>query len=186
MSVVALQATTVSGLEAQEQKGATPMLMFDEEYKKINQTLSRLRLDANAKMLFVVDRNGQQIAAQGEIQDIDTTALASLAAGNVAATDGLAQILGEKEFNGIFHEGSTESLHISLIGERIILIVCFDERSSLGLVRLRVKKATAELAATFDEMEKKSEQERASFQVAGFESPFAEITDEDIDSLFSE
>lgn len=162
------------------------MLMFDEEFKQINALLSRLRLDSNAKMVFLVDRNGQQIAAQGEIQDIDATSLSSLAAGNVAATDGLAQILGETEFNGIFHEGAKESLHISLVGDRVFLLIGFDQRSSLGLVRLRVKKATVELLKVLDEIDKKSERERESFEAAGFESPFAEITDEDIDSLFSD
>src|SRR5688572_5490094 len=80
------------------------MIVFDEEFNQIKQIISRLRLDANAKMVFLVDRNGQQIAAQGDIEAVDGTAVASLAAGNVAATDGLARLLGEKEFSGIFHE----------------------------------------------------------------------------------
>ena len=161
------------------------MLMFDEEFKQINQSLSRLLLDANAKMVFLVDRNGQQIAAQGDTGDIDITSLSSLTAGNVAATDGLAQLLGEKEFNGIFHEGDNESLHISLVGDRVILVICFDERSSLGLVRLRVKKATNDLTNVLDQIDKKSEREKET-AAAGFDAPFAEITDEDIDSLFSD
>ena len=63
----------------------------------------------------------------------------------------------------------------------MILVVIFDERSSLGLVRLRVKKAGAELAKVFEEVRKKSEADAAA---AG--SPFAEITDDDIDNLFSD
>jgi hypothetical protein len=65
------------------------------------------------------------------------------------------------------------------------LVVIFDERSSLGLVRLRVKKAAVELNGVFDSIMHKVEAEKAS-SGANFESPFAEITDEDIDSLFSE
>jgi predicted regulator of Ras-like GTPase activity (Roadblock/LC7/MglB family) len=162
------------------------MILFDEEFNQIKQIISRLRIDANAKMVFLVDRSGQQIAAQGDVEGIDVTGLASLTAGTVAATDGLAQILGEKEFNGIFHEGRKESLHISLVGDKIILVISFDDRSSLGLVRLRVKRATADLIKVFDDIAKKSEREKESLETAGFESPFAEITDEDIDSLFSE
>jgi predicted regulator of Ras-like GTPase activity (Roadblock/LC7/MglB family) len=162
------------------------MIVFDEEFNQIKQIISRLRIDANAKMVFLVDRSGQQIAAQGDIDTIDVTSLASLTAGTVAATDGLARLLGEKEFNGIFHEGRKESVHISLVGDKVILVICFDERSSLGLVRLRVKKATAELTSVLEAMEKKAERDRETLETAGFESPFAEITDEDIDSLFSE
>jgi len=166
--------------------GSADMIMFEEEFSQIKEALSRLRMDANAKMVFLVDRNGQQIAAQGEVDTVDVTSLASLAAGNVAATDGLAQLLGEKEFNGIFHEGEKDSLHISIVGERVILVIVFDQRSSLGLVRLRVRKATGEFNSIFDSIMKKSEKERDHMEAGGFESPFAEITDEDIDSLFSE
>ena len=60
-----------------------------------------------------------------------------------------------------------------------------DERSSLGIVRLRVKKASQELGDVFGRIMSKVEREKAAAGAA-FESPFAEITDEDIDSLFSE
>ena len=63
-------------------------------------------------------------------------------------------------------------------------MVIFDERSSLGLVRLRVKKAAVDLNGVFDSIMHKVEDEKSSG--GSFESPFAEITDEDIDSLFSE
>ena len=39
-------------------------------------------------------------------------ALASLTAGNVAATDGLARLIGEKEFSILFHEGERDNIHI--------------------------------------------------------------------------
>src|SRR6185295_3045865 len=73
------------------------MVMYDEEYQLIKAIISRLCGDANAKLVFLVDKNGQQIACHGEVGQIDTTSLASLTAGNVAATDGLARLIGEKE-----------------------------------------------------------------------------------------
>ena len=76
-------------------------------------------------------------------------------------------------------------LVISLVAQRVILVVIFDERSSLGLVRLRVKKASQELERTFEQLLKKAEADRGNL-ANRFDSPFAEITDEDIDSLFSE
>ena len=127
---------------------------------------------------------GQQIAAHGEIENLDTTSLASLTAGNVAATDGLARLIGEKEFSILFHEGEKDNIHISIVAGRVILVVIFDERSSLGLVRLRVKKAANELTEVFNRIIDKVEREKAQAGAA-VESPFAEITDEDIDSLFS-
>ena len=46
------------------------MIVFDEEFNQIKQVISRLMIDANAKMVFLVDRNGQQIAAHGDTADL--------------------------------------------------------------------------------------------------------------------
>ncbi len=160
------------------------LVMYEEEYLQIKEVLSRLQTDSNSKIVFLVDKNGQQIAAHGDMKGVDATSLASLTAGNVAATDGLAKLIGEKEFSILFHEGEKDNIHISLVAQRVILVVIFDERSSLGLVRLRVKKASQELERTFEVIVRKSEEDRG--RANRFDSPFAEITDEDIDSLFSE
>ena len=161
---------------------STDLVMFEEEAQHLRDAVRDLRQEANAKVVFLVDRNGQQLASVGELEGIDLTSLASLTAGNVAATDGLAQILGEKEFSVVFHEGERDSLHISVIG-RMILVVIFDERSSLGLVRLRVRKVQEILATILKTIEEKTAQQGTA---GGFESPFAEITDDDIDALFSD
>lgn len=164
---------------------APEMVMYEEEFHQISAVIDKLVRDANAKVVFLVDKNGQLIAACGETENLDTTSLASLTAGNIAATGGLAKLLGEKEFSILFHEGERDNLHINLIGQRVILVVIFDDRSSLGLVRLRVKKAGEELGAIFDQLMKKAEAEAGGVGGLGA-SPFAEITDDDIDSLFRE
>jgi predicted regulator of Ras-like GTPase activity (Roadblock/LC7/MglB family) len=159
--------------------------MYEEEYQQIKEILARLQSDSNSKIVFLVDKNGQQIAAHGDMKGVDATSLASLTAGNVAATDGLAKLIGEKEFSILFHEGERDNIHISLVAQRVILVVIFDEKSSLGLVRLRVKKASQELEKTFEIIVRKAEDDLGT-HANRFDSPFAEITDEDIDSLFSE
>ena len=158
------------------------LIMYEEEFSKIDEELQRLYLQTNAKVVFLVDKNGQLIASAGETHDIDTTSLASLTAGNIAATGGIARLLGEKEFTILFHEGEKDNIHISLIGQRIILVVIFDSRSSLGLVRLRVKKVSESLVKIFNEITVKSERDKGEGKLD--ESPFAEISDEDIDNLF--
>ena len=88
---------------------------------------------------FLVDRDGQPIAYHGDIGDMDTTSFSSLAAGNVAATSSMAKLIGEDVFPAVVHEGERESIFIRVIG-RSLLVVVFDERSTLGLVKLRTKK----------------------------------------------
>ena len=155
------------------------MVMYEEEFNLIKVVVDRLVRDANAKVVFIVDKNGQLIAASGDVENLDTTSLASLTAGNIAATGGMAKLLREEEFATQFHEGSKANVHIQLVGNRVILVVIFDSRSSLGLVRLRVKKASEELNKIFELLLKK-------VQEPGADTPFAEISDEDIDNLFND
>ena len=162
---------------------STPVVLYETEYEQLKRAITRLCADANAKFVFLVDRSGQQIASHGEMLNLDTTSLASLTAGNVAATDGLAHLIGERGFPVLSHEGERDNIHISIIASRVILVVIFDVRSSLGLVRLRVKRAAAEMNAIFDAIDSKVERER-NLGIP-LESPFAEITEEDIDALFN-
>ena len=156
-----------------------PIIMHEQQFQQLKQVLNKLRLDSFARVVFLVDKNGQQIAVMGDVGDLDTTSLASLAAGNVAATGGMARLIGEREFPTLSHEGERESIHICIIG-RVLLVVVFDERSSLGLVKLRVKQASRELAVIFEEVTRVAEQRKEAD-----EALFAEITDDDIDSLFN-
>ena len=153
--------------------------MHEQQFQQLKLILGKLRLESFSRVVFLVDKNGQQIATHGDVGDLDTTSLASLAAGNVAATGGMARLIGEKEFPTLSHEGERESIHICIIG-RVLLVVVFDERSSLGLVKLRVKQASRDLSSLFEELERISAERRDRE-----EALFAEITDDDIDSLFS-
>ena len=155
------------------------MVMYEEEFNLIQAVVDRLVKDANSKVVFIVDKNGPLIAASGEVDNLDTTSLASLTAGNIAATGGIAKLLRENEFATQFHEGEKANIHIQLVGNRVILVVIFDAKSSLGLVRLRVKKASEELNHIFAALLKK-------VSLPGSNTPFAEITDEDIDNLFND
>ena len=157
---------------------SSQLVLFDEEYQQIVQICDALHRDASAKAVFLVDKNGQLLGNSGETAELDTTSLASLTAGNIAATGGLAQLLGEKEFGIQFHEGERDNVHISLVGQKVILVIIFDERSSLGLVRLRVRKTTKELDKVLDTINAKAQEQGSSV--------FNELTDDDIDNLFGD
>ena len=162
--------------------GRTDLILFDEEYQRIQEAITRLRKEASAVSVFMIEKSGQSIASSGDVNEVDATALASLAAGNVAATEGLAHLVGEKEFHSLFNEGDKQNILITVVGGKVILLVLFNEASSLGLVRLRVRKATAELTSILDRVRDKS----AAGVASNADSAFAEITDEDIDNLFAD
>jgi predicted regulator of Ras-like GTPase activity (Roadblock/LC7/MglB family) len=159
------------------------LVLHETDHKRLAAILERLCHDANARVAFLIDKNGQQLAVAGHIDGLDPTSLAALTAGNVAATDGLAKLLGESEFSTLFHEGEHDNLHINVVSGRAILVVIFDERSSLGLVRLRVRKSSSELGTILDDIVTRSRAQRSA--AVGSPTSFAEITDDDIDALFN-
>jgi predicted regulator of Ras-like GTPase activity (Roadblock/LC7/MglB family) len=154
------------------------MVMYEEEFRQIQGIIDTLVQAANASVAFIIDKNGQLIAAGGDASHIDTTSLASLTAGNIAATGGMAKLLRENEFTTQFHEGENANIHIQLVDNRVILVVIFDKKTSLGLVRLRVKKASEQLGGIFQALAAKS--------TGPGNAMFAEITDDDIDNLFND
>lgn len=153
------------------------LVIFKEELDKISDIIGRLLHLANAKCIYLIDKDGQLIATEGDTAHIDSTSLASLTAGNIAATGGLAKLIGEKEFSILFHEGEKDNIHISLIGDRVILVVIFDKRSSIGLVRLRVKRTSDELTAVIDSIVNRDTGESET-------KVLDEISDDDIERLF--
>ena len=156
----------------------SPFILQEHQFQRLKMVLARLCVECASRVVFLVDRDGQTIAFHGDIGDMDTMSFSSLAAGNVAATSSMAKLIGEDAFPAVVHEGERESIFISVIG-RSLLVVVFDERSTLGLVKLRTKKASFEVASILDEAIRES----STFSVNN-PSVFSEITDEDIDSLF--
>jgi len=150
-------------------------ILREPEYEALLSILRKLLADASAKVVFLVDKNGTLLASAGDAVGFDTTSLASLAAGNIAATGGLANLIGEKEFSILFHEGERDNMHLSVVAERLILVVVFDRRSSVGLVRLRVRQASARLTAVMAVALAAGDAE-----LEGVE----ELTEADIESLF--
>ena len=54
------------------------MVMYAEEFHQIQTIVDNLVRSSNASVVFIIDKNGQLIAASGESDNIDTTSLASL------------------------------------------------------------------------------------------------------------
>mgnify|MGYP006267659989 CR=1 FL=1 len=151
-------------------------ILREREHEAFVAVLRKLVADAYAKAAFLIDKNGTLMASAGETAEFDTTSLASLAAGNIAATGGLANLIGEKEFTILFHEGERDHMHLSVVANRLILVVVFDRRSSVGLVRLRVRRASEDLVRILAAMMEEAAASEQDF--------IEELTEADIESLF--
>jgi predicted regulator of Ras-like GTPase activity (Roadblock/LC7/MglB family) len=132
--------------------GASSWSFREEDSGKIHVILSDFLRESNARTGMIVDRTGQMVAVVGEEPSFDPTAFASLTAADFSANDQLARMIGEPEFGSLFHQGEKESMYLADIARRVILVVLFDNRTTLGLVKLRVRQTVLDLRHVFEEM----------------------------------
>jgi predicted regulator of Ras-like GTPase activity (Roadblock/LC7/MglB family) len=132
--------------------GASSWSFREEDSIRIQGILVAFLRESNARTGMIVDRTGQMVATVGEEPTFDPTAFASLTAADFSANDQLARMIGEPEFGSLFHQGEKESMYLADIARRVILVVLFDNRTTLGLVKLRVRQTVIELSKVFDDM----------------------------------
>src|ERR1700729_951222 len=129
--------------------GATSWSFTEDDYGAITQSLQRFLYESNARCALLVDRTGQLVTTVGEPPTFDPTAFATLTAADFSANDQLARLIGEADFNTLFHQGEKESMYLSDVARRVILVVLFDTRTTLGLVRLKTRATVEELTRLF-------------------------------------
>jgi predicted regulator of Ras-like GTPase activity (Roadblock/LC7/MglB family) len=130
--------------------GAASWSFTEDDYGAITQALQRFLYESNARCALLVDRTGQLVTTVGEQPNFDPTAFATLTAADFSANDQLARLIGESDFNTLFHQGERESMYLADVARRVILVVLFDNRTTLGLVRLKMKVAVDELTKMFE------------------------------------
>ena len=149
--------------------------VFEEDYWAISTTIQELLKNSNATSVLLLDKTGQLISSVGEPPEFDMYSFASLCAADFEANAQLAKLIGEKDFSTLYHQGSNES---------IILVVLFDKKTTLGLVRLRTKKAVDNLETVIRQLYDKLEYENE--ELNEFDEEFAAEAELEIDTLFSD
>jgi predicted regulator of Ras-like GTPase activity (Roadblock/LC7/MglB family) len=132
--------------------GSASWSFTEDDFGAITQSLQRFLYDSNARCALLVDRTGQLVATVGEQPNFDPTAFATLTAADFSANDQLAKLIGETDFNSLFHQGEKESMYLADVARRVILVVLFDNRTTLGLVRLKMKQTVEELVKLFEQV----------------------------------
>jgi len=159
--------------------GASSWSFREEDSTRIHGLLGQFLRESNARTAMIVDRTGQMVAVVGEEPVFDPTAFASLTAADFSANDQLARMIGEPEFGALFHQGERESMYLADIARRVILVVLFDNRTTLGLVKLRVKQTVLDLTQVFHEMFT-----RGTASTSHVETAFLGEAEDEIDKLF--
>ncbi len=138
--------------ESTMQPAASSWSFEEDDLNAIARTISRFLAETGVRSALLVDRSGQLVTTVGEALAFDPTTLATLTAADFSANDQLARLIGETDFNSLFHQGEKESMYLADIARRVILVVLFDNRTTLGLVRLKMKQTVDELTKLFEQV----------------------------------
>ncbi len=157
------------------------LIIYEEEIEKVDVILGKMLKGAEAKCALLVDKDGHLITRQGFTHSLDTTALAALLAGSFASTKEIARLVGESEFSVLFHQGKKDHIHMSLVGDRSIMVVIFDDRTTIGMVRLYAKEAAAELSKIFSSLLDRSQNSKP-----GIDKEFTSSAVDRLDDIFQD
>ena len=156
--------------------------IFEDDFWAINEALNRLLQGTNARTILLIDKAGQLITSSGDTTRLDTSSFATLSAADFAATGQLASLIGEKEFSTLYHQGEKENIYVCIVANRVIVAVIFDQRTTLGLVRVKTKNTAVELERIFEDIFRKIETEAGPARE--IDSDFRRAAEEELDKLF--
>ncbi|HYC76263.1 MAG TPA: roadblock/LC7 domain-containing protein [Planctomycetota bacterium] len=131
------------------------LVFYREEVVRLEALLKELLSLSGAKCALLVDKDGHLVLRAGQARGFDLDTVAALVAGSFAATREMARLLGEDEFSVMFHQGKRDNIQLSLVGDRTILTIIFDDQTTVGMVRLYANEAARKLTALFEQLAKK-------------------------------
>src|SRR5262245_26641037 len=125
------------------------LVFYREDIDSIHSILDAFLKQSAAKCALLIDKDGHMVTHRGTTKSIDLDTISALVAGSFAATREMARLLGEDEFTALFHQGKSDNIQLSLVGERALLTAIFDENTTVGMVRLYAAEGAKRLAAVF-------------------------------------
>jgi len=127
------------------------LTFYEEDMEQIDKLLREFLRLSGAKCALLVDKDGHLVTRRGEVRTIDMDTISALVAGSFAATKEMARLLGEQEFSALFHQGERDNIQLSLVGDRTLLTVLFDDRTTVGMVRLYSSETAKKLAVIYEQ-----------------------------------
>jgi predicted regulator of Ras-like GTPase activity (Roadblock/LC7/MglB family) len=122
------------------------LVLYRHHMELVERVLVEFLRKSGARCALLIDKDGHLVTSAGDEAGVDPDTISALVAGAFAATKEMAKLLGEQEFSALFHQGTHDSIQLSLVGGRSILTVLFDDSTTLGMVRLYVSEAVRRLA----------------------------------------
>lgn len=128
------------------------LVFYAKDVGRIDGELDGFLELSGARCAFLIDKEGHLVTRRGDAVQGSLESISALVAGSFAATRELARLLGEDQFSTLFHQGTRDSIQVSLVGDRALFAMVFDQRTNLGLVRYYAVETTRKLATILEEM----------------------------------
>ncbi len=146
-------------MEVQQRKNGKRLVFSEASYHHVSQILEELLRRSQAQLAIFADMNGYTVVSRGDAGQIDVSALTALAAGDFAATAELAAILGhDGRFKFIYHEGNSRNLYLCAVSDDYFLMVIYETRVALGIIRVLSHYAVEKISAHIQELRQEGEE----------------------------
>jgi predicted regulator of Ras-like GTPase activity (Roadblock/LC7/MglB family) len=153
-----------------------------DDVDRLDELLIGFIRDTQVQCAVLCDRTGRLLTSQGDTRDLDGITFASLCAGDFGASDQLAALLGETEFTSLYHKGHDRSMFLADLAGTAILAVLFDNKTTLGMVRIKTRTVVPKFVTLFEELASRGPAGR----LMQFETGWANEAESAIDDLFND
>lgn len=140
---------TKKAMSANERLRHDRLTFYKDDIERIDKVLGEFLRLSGAKCALLIDKEGHLVTKRGEVRTVDMDTISALVAGSFAATKEMARLLGEEEFTALFHQGERDNIQLSLVGDRTLLTILFDDRTTVGMVRLYANETAKKLADVY-------------------------------------
>ena len=139
-----------------------------EDAEALKNLLSKLVKRSEAVTALLISCEGVCISKAGNVETLNSTALAALVAGMFSATREVANIVGEEQFSILLQQGEKRHIHISLIGQRNMMIVVFEDYRRIGRVRHEARSIGPDLVRILENRDKSRKEDAEDISVPEF------------------
>lgn len=143
--------------------------LSSSQLDEIDGLLAELRAEVAARCVLLIEGTGHLIDAKGIIDDLNVAALATLVAGDFAATSSIASLIGEDDaFRLNYHEGEYYSVYSAHVAPEVFLLIIFSQDVKLGSVLYYAKQHLPRLQSIVEQgmVEEKAQQQEDQQQEA--------------------
>ncbi|MFW5775069.1 MAG: roadblock/LC7 domain-containing protein [Chitinivibrionales bacterium] len=116
-----------------------------EDINRLNVILTNIVDKARIDTALLINKSGRLLTSQSESGELDKVSLAALVVGSFASSVTIANMLGETEFNSMYHQGEKKHIRISQVDNNTVLCLIFDNRTNVEKVKSFTDQYTPDL-----------------------------------------